>query len=159
MTQPYQKHSDTSRMAAESLETAETMEGEILALLASAGAEGMIGDDIALVLAKSHPTLQSGTIAARLRGLELKGKACQTIHTRLTRNNRQAHVWKLPEHTLKMEVLPAQDKPEKERNRELIEATAFFLQGLVKSGAIKYVAHHDRCHQLSCELFKMLERK
>jgi aspartate-semialdehyde dehydrogenase len=112
MTQPYQKHSDTSRMAAESLETAETMEGEILALLASAGAEGMIGDDIALVLAKSHPTLQSGTIAARLRGLELKGKACQTIHTRLTRNNRQAHVWKLPEHTLKMEVLPAQDKPE-----------------------------------------------
>ncbi len=99
------KISDTSREAFQNLASTETMEDEVLALLKEAGPQGMIADDIALILAKSHENLQSGTIAARLMGLEIKGKACQTIHTDLTRNNRPAHVWKLPEFTSEKEVV------------------------------------------------------
>lgn len=92
-TPGFQAHSDTSREAAARLQSAESMEKDIFAVL-DAYDSGWTGDELAEYLdTRGHAGVQTGTIAARLRGLELKGMAVKTKETRPTRSNRQAHVW------------------------------------------------------------------
>lgn len=94
MTNPYQAHSTTSREAAEALTSVDSMEGVILAYLN----EGeYTGDDLTNILNSMHSDefndVQTGTVAARLRGLELKEKVIKLRHTRLTSKGRKAHLW------------------------------------------------------------------
>jgi len=92
-TPGFQAHSDTSRAAAERLQSAESMERDIFDVL-DAYDSGWTGDELAEYLeTRGHAGVQTGTVAARLRGLELKGLAVKTKETRLTRSNRKAHVW------------------------------------------------------------------
>jgi len=104
MTAPYQRHSRTSKEAAERLETARTLEADILIYLASA-IQGLTGDELHQLLESKHIGLQAGTISARLRGLEIKGDIFKTKHTRTTRMNRSANVWKSKVWTSPDEIL------------------------------------------------------
>lgn len=92
-TPGFQAHSDTSREAAERLTTAEDMESRIYALL-DTYESGWTCDELAAYLSEhGYPSIQAGTVSARLRGLETKGRAVQSLETRQTRANRPAHVW------------------------------------------------------------------
>ena len=137
------------------------MEDDIINLLELSGTAGMIGDEISLTecIIRKHPTVQSGTIAARLRGLELKGLVVQTVHKRQTRNDRMAHVWKLLKHSVPSEVIASEEKSEREQNRETIEMAANFLSGLVRSKALKFSASEARAQEISDMLFSMLKKK
>lgn len=160
MSAPYQKHSKTSKEAADSLMTAETMGANIIEIMTQHAPNGMTADELALnaTIRQRHPTIQSGTVSARLTGLEDDGKVCQTKHTRMTRNNRPAHVWKLKEDAQPDEII-ASRKTEREQNRETIEMAANFLSGLVKSKSLKFEAAAARCLELSDALNSMLNKK
>lgn len=85
----YQRDSATSKEAAQVCTSAATAEAKILAYLSN-NSGGIIGDEVAMLL-----DTQTGTAAARLRGLELKGKIVKTESTRLTRFGRKAFVYQL----------------------------------------------------------------
>lgn len=95
-TPGFQAHSETSRKAAERLTTSDSMEKDIYALL-DAYSNGWTGDELAQYLdTRGYPGVQTGTVAARLRGLELKGRAVKLQEARPTRSGRAAHVWVTP---------------------------------------------------------------
>ena len=105
-TPGFQKHSDTSRAAADAMTSQHSMEDDIFRYLEHY-ASGFTADELHECLLDKHPGVQAGTIAARLRGLELKGRIRKTKETRLTRNRRQAQVWKHPRHVQESELIPA----------------------------------------------------
>lgn len=122
-TPGFQKNSDTSRAAANALTSQHSMEDDIFRYLEHY-ASGFTADELHEALLDKHPGVQAGTIAARLRGLELKGRIRKTKETRLTRNRRQAQVWKHPRHVSESELIPAtavNQRTVKEMVRESIE--------------------------------------
>jgi hypothetical protein len=104
-TPGYQSHSQTSKAAAYALTSKDSMEADILRYL-EGYPSGFTADELREAFEGKHPDVQAGTIAARLRGLELKNLIRKTKETRPTRNNRQAHVWKHPRHATFHEVIP-----------------------------------------------------
>ena len=106
-TAGYQKHSATSSMAADELTSQHSMEADIFTLLETYPS-GFTADELQDALTDKHPGVQAGTIAARLRGLELKGRIKKTKETRLTKNRRQAQVWKHPSHVKADDLIAAQ---------------------------------------------------
>lgn len=83
----YQKHSETSKEAAESV-NAEKQRANILAIIIKSRTIGVIGDELAADL-KEIP----GTISARLIELEREGLIVRTNLKRTTRRNRNAFVY------------------------------------------------------------------
>ena len=107
-TPGFQQHSETSRAAADSLTTQHSMEADILRFLEHYPS-GFTADELQEAFeGKLHPGVQAGTIAARLRGLELKEQILKTKETRRTRSNRQAQVWKHPRHCTPSEIAGAE---------------------------------------------------
>ena len=106
-TAGFQKHSRTSRAAADALTSQHSMEADIFRYLEHYPS-GFTADELHEALLDKHPGVQHGTIAARLRGLELKGQIKKTKETRLTRNRRQAQVWKHPKHVTADDLIAAQ---------------------------------------------------
>ena len=84
---PYQKHSETSKEAAESV-NAEKQRANILSIIIKNGDIGAIGDELAAYL-KEIP----GTVSARLIELERAGSIVRTNRKRTTRRNRNAFVY------------------------------------------------------------------
>lgn len=106
-TPGHQAHSDTSRKAADRLTTANSMEKDIYDLLDNYES-GWTGDELTVNLQnRGYPSVQTGTIAARLRGLELKGKAVRSEDTRETRAGRDANVWYSKRLAMIYKVTPA----------------------------------------------------
>lgn len=81
-----QRHSETSREAAAKLD-AGNMRDRVLRYLIDTP-QGLTCDDISLCM-----TVEQGTIAARLRELELKGLVIKTANKGSTRYNRKAYVY------------------------------------------------------------------
>ena len=111
-TPGYEAHSDTSKAAAAGLSTQASMEDDILKQLEGTP-QGLIADELWPILQISHKTVHAGTIAARLRGMELNGMIRKIKQTRKTRNNKQAHVWKHPKHATPDEVMTMKAKETK----------------------------------------------
>lgn len=116
-TAGFQKHSKTSRMAADELTSQHSMEDDIFRYL-EFYPSGFTADELQEALTDKHPGVQAGTIAARLRGLELKGRIKKTKETRLTRNRRQAQVWKHPKHVKAEDLIAAQPVKQREADGE-----------------------------------------
>lgn len=91
-TPGYQAHSRTSQAAAESINT-ESMENFIVCCLSQCGKLGATADELQQLVMREWPTVQAGTVAARLRGIELKGWAVRLDETRETRAGKAAFVW------------------------------------------------------------------
>jgi DNA-binding CsgD family transcriptional regulator len=87
MTNPYQAHSETSIEAAQ-LGNFSPMENKVLSLIEKNQVFGMTCDEISQKL-----NITTGTIAARLRSLELSEQIIKTNMTRPTRYNRKANVY------------------------------------------------------------------
>lgn len=87
-TLPYQKHSETSRMAAEQCSTVESLSALIWEEFKKVGHYGLIADEIAVKY-----KIQAGTVAARFRGLEQEGAIVKTTNKRKTSRDRWAHVY------------------------------------------------------------------
>lgn len=86
---PYQRHSETSRAAAEAIEPdISTLRGQVLAFIRACGAEGATDDEVQVAL-NMNPSTQ------RPRRIELwgMGLVSRTDRTRPTRSRREAHVW------------------------------------------------------------------
>lgn len=138
-TPGYQKHSDTSKAAAGlAAKSQASREDEILSLLRQGdiNGTGYTADEIHEILSEDDPLLQAGTIAARLRGLELKNKAVKAAATRMTRSGSPAHPWFTKEMAVRMAIPLAAKAPPKNSNsttanndNEAIKA----LQNLVDS--------------------------
>lgn len=103
-TPGFVKHSETSRYAADNLTTAEKVADDIVSWL-EFYPDGRTADELRDDLAVRHKDIQSGTVAARLRGLDLVHRVCKTTTKRKTRNNRPAHVYKLPKYSMPSEVI------------------------------------------------------
>lgn len=86
-TAPYQKHSETSKEAAELLNP-ENLRNDIKLKIDSRGDFGFTGDELSSLL-----KIVPGTVSARLIELERKGLIVRTTKTRLTRFNRRACVY------------------------------------------------------------------
>lgn len=84
----YQKHSETSREAAEKLETGDTLRAAVYEDIEFWKKHGRIGDEIA-----ENLSTPSAVIAARLRELETMGRIIKTDGKRLTRSRRSANVY------------------------------------------------------------------
>jgi len=126
-TAGYQKHSSTSKEAADRLTSMKTMEDDIISILKNYP-YGLIADELVDYLKPDYPTTHQGTVAARLRGLELKGKAVKTDATRKTRNDRPAHIWVHPDNTSKSGFAPRRKKATKETAyREALEKAERFM--------------------------------
>lgn len=110
-TPGFQAHSATSRAAAEQLHSINTMEGQILDRLAISEV-GWTADELHQHLETLWPSIQSGTVAARLRGLQLKGKIVKGAVERKTRSGRLANEWWLKETADKLVVRLAESAPE-----------------------------------------------
>ena len=154
----FQTHSDTSREAAERLTTGESMEAEIADLLDTYH-EGWTGDEIVVRLSTEYPMIQAGTVSARLRGLEHKGMAVQTILTRLTRSGRRAQVWMSPRmaRVLGIEVLPDADcmtATEVKLRQEIIRIK---LKSELMQTALKKAALHLRKIEADTDLIHSIE--
>ena len=143
-TAGFQSHSATSRDAAENLTTQHSMEGKILAFM-EAYQSGWTGDELQEMLIKDFPTVQTGTIAARLRGLELKKLIVKTSEVRKTRNNRDAYVWKHPKHVKPHEALAPQSETSinNEAVRELAQLFYDALKLKPDGGAVINLAPLD----------------
>ena len=88
----YQKHSSTSKAAAESVApTAATMRDKVIRLLGHS-ADGFTIDQIAVFL-----KCQTGTASARMRELELSGLITKSDKTRLTRAKKSSKIYYLKE--------------------------------------------------------------
>lgn len=89
-TPPYQKHSETSRAAAESVKpTAETRRQEVLAFLKSRGAHGATDEEGQLALA-----MEGNTYRPRRVELTAAGLVVESAEKRKTTTGRKAVVWK-----------------------------------------------------------------
>lgn len=128
-TAGFQKHSETSRKAADELTSQHSMENDIFRYLEEYPS-GFTADELQEALTDKHPGVQAGTIAARLRGLELKGRIKKTRETRLTRNRRQAQVWKHPKHVKAEDMIAAQ--PVKSLNRDEVDDSAALAQAIAE---------------------------
>lgn len=122
-TAGYQSHSKTSKEAADKLTSQHSMEDDIFRYL-EFYPSGFTADELQEALTDKHPGVQAGTIAARLRGLELKGRIKKTNETRLTRNRRQAQVWKHPKHASESELIAAQPVKARENDEPQNDALA-----------------------------------
>lgn len=155
----FQKHSSTSRAAAEQLTTAGSMEHDIYQLLDEWGpaahiVPGYTGDELTERLEAPHygyAGVQTGTIAARLRGLELKGLAVKLEETRPTRSNRQAHAWvskRIAEEKGLKTVAPAPDRDA-------------LVQAVIDAGEEYAISHATGCpdivHQKGEALWKAVK--
>ena len=110
-TPGYQKHSATSKDAARRLTSQGTMEKTIFDLL-DVYDHGWTCDELhAHLTERGHSNLQAGTVAARLRGLELKGAVSCSDEERLTRNKRRANVWYSTRLAIKLGKKPAPNAP------------------------------------------------
>lgn len=109
-TPGFQSHSDTSRRAADECQTINTMEGQILDRL-SITEVGWTADELHQHLETLWPDVQSGTVAARLRGLQLKGKIVKGAAERKTRSGRMANEWWLKEYADLRNVTLAESAP------------------------------------------------
>jgi len=100
--QPYQKHSQTSKEAANRNVRAPQQEAIIFALIASGGTQGMCAYELC-----NRTCIRAGTVSARLRGLELKGSIVKTKRTRTSPESNRAQsvyvttAFATPEDTLK----------------------------------------------------------
>lgn len=86
-----QRHSETSREAAEKLD-AGNLRGMVLRYLIDTP-QGLTADDISLCM-----DIEQSTIGARLRELELKGQVIKTADKGTTRHKRKAFVYVAKEH-------------------------------------------------------------
>lgn len=91
-TPGHQAHSETSKTAAESID-ASNLQGRVLEKLDMVAGYGLTCDDISLQLC-----VEQGTIAARIRELELAGKVIKTRGKRQTRHRRDAFIYVLAKH-------------------------------------------------------------
>lgn len=91
MIAPYQKHSETSREAAQLYENGDNLRAEVLRHIKSCGIEGAICYDIAEIFG-----IVQGTIAARLIELERDNKIIKTMRQRKTGHNRNAYIYVVP---------------------------------------------------------------
>ena len=85
---------------------------------------------------KLHPGVQAGTIAARLRGLELKEQILKTKETRRTRSNRQAQVWKHPRHCTPSEIAGAEPEKPDTGNLTMTATEVILRQNLQKAALV-----------------------
>ena len=92
MTLPYQKHSETSRQAAEENTTAATLREKIFQMIKDSGQHGMIADEVRQRINKS-----SNSTIPRLVELNRAGRIVKLQETRKTRSNRNANVYVVPE--------------------------------------------------------------
>jgi len=89
-TPGFQKHSETSRNAAKTL-NADTLRKTVLKYIVDAGEYGSIGDEIA-----EHFNIAPGTVSARLIELERWGYIVKLTRTRKTRRGKPANVYTIP---------------------------------------------------------------
>ena len=87
-TLPFQKHSATSRAAAESVVNADSLEGLVLAFIQERGDEGATDLE-----AQAALKLDGSTQRPRRRKLEQLGLVFDSGRTRATLSGRQAVVW------------------------------------------------------------------
>lgn len=150
---PYQKHSETSREAAEKLYSAENLRAQILDEIRHRKADGRTGDELSEWFG-----LAPGTISARLIELERAGDIVRLDQTRKTQSNRKAYIYIAKEFVdNSMKILDPVES-QRAKNRETIEMAANFLSGLVKAQELKSNAYTKRAQELSDQLNKMLER-
>jgi len=121
MNTPYQKHSETSKEAANSASTKKARE-QIFEVLNYRAARGATADELSQLL-----DIDQNTVAARLRGMQLDGVMIRTLVKRKTRYNRDAHVCVLsPYYSDEMGRAETKDKSEiefiKEHNKDLVNA-------------------------------------
>ena len=127
MTLPYQKHSETSKRAAERNTTAANIRSEVLAIIINSHFEGCISDEIAEMMDKV-PNM----IASRLQELELAGFIIKLTETRKTRSNRNANVYVARNYIACRETLA----PKKPVNRGATENLAREFMRLLREGYI-----------------------
>jgi DNA-binding MarR family transcriptional regulator len=84
----YQKHSDTSRAAAETNTTANMQRIKIYEYIFNKDAYGATGDELS-----EYFNIVPGTISARLRDLECDGVIVKTLNRRKTRFEKMATVY------------------------------------------------------------------
>ncbi len=112
---PYQKHSKTSRNAAESNVTANAHRDKIYNLIKDSGFIGCISDHLAKDL-----KLVPNAVASRLGELEQDKKIVRLEDTRKTRSNRNANIYVLPEYVAGRNVLSPKEKNSlKEMQKEI----------------------------------------
>ena len=127
MTLPYQKHSQTSKEAAEKNTTAANIRSDVLAIIINANFEGCISDEIADLMDKI-PNM----IASRLQELETAGLIVRMTKTRKTRSKRNANIYVGRNYLQGRETL----KPKKILNREATENLARQLMQLIRENSI-----------------------
>lgn len=87
----YQAHSQTSREAAQSIESStKTLRSSVFSFIACAPSYGATDEEIAAYLGKSGNTLRP----RRIELLEM-GKIRDSGQTRLTKSGRKATIWKI----------------------------------------------------------------
>jgi len=117
MNLPYQRHSTTSKEAAESNVTALGIRDRTLRMIRSAGARGMIADEVALLLNKSP-----NAIASRFKELEDRRIIVKLAERRKTRAKRDANVYVISGLQGEREVLPPKGKTDSEKSGLLAKA-------------------------------------
>ena len=125
MTQlKYQKHSETSKQAAQKNTKAGSMREKCFKLIEKSEGSGMISDEIAHVLIEP-PNM----IASRLGELEAQKRIIKLKETRKTRKNCDANVYVLPEYTRDRLTLepkrPTDSASLKKENEKLRKALTF----------------------------------
>jgi len=109
-TAGYVAHSRTSQAAAESLRM-ESMERRVRDLLKAIGKDGATADELHPFIRMTNKWRNTSvsTVAARLRGLELKGEAVKLDETKETCNGKQAFVWVLKENAAGRQLAPTKE--------------------------------------------------
>ena len=87
-TLPFQKHSATSRAAAESVVNAGTLRAKVRDFIADLGGYGATDEEVQNAL-----NLSGNTVRPRRRELEKAGHVVDSGRTRATQSGRQAVVW------------------------------------------------------------------
>lgn len=129
-TPGFQSHSETSREAAEHVNSGSQRE-RIVAILDQEGFSGMTADEIS-----SKLKITNGTIAARMRELELSNAVIKTSQKRHTRSGVNAFIYVLPEfHLEAMGKAPIKEVSELEQlkrdNSDMKQCIMMLLKSLI----------------------------
>lgn len=127
MTLPYQKHSETSKQAAERNTTAANIRSEVLDIIINSHFEGCISDEIAEMMDKV-PNI----IASRLQELETAGLVVRLEATRKTRSKRNANIYVGRNYVEGRDTLA----PKKSLNQKDTENLARQLMQLIRENSI-----------------------
>lgn len=89
----YQRHSETSRMAAENLIDADGQIADVVKAFKDAGENGLTCDEATQIVREFRPMIENGTIAARMSRLKAEGVIYQKGEKRKTSRGHPAEVW------------------------------------------------------------------